>query len=490
MKDPLLVFLTCLYFILGEDISCPERKSCVPIQSCIKIMSIIEKMKELPHSSFLRSRVMAWLKDRICGGPTDGTICCDLEDDDAEHVNSSVVVKNLTKTQKQSRNGPPDFVTFSSNILSLQWNSNHSNEVEMTSSSNCMFEGIFENEPSSKVLLSLTRCSNSSLILQIHSEKVGDMLVSFANGKPVIANNVKGREVISRSSRSATKEEESIYDDILVDDDDLSFEISDSAPEVSPPIALLLHLNVYLAKDWLRLHRSYAHETAAQVVKHAGMILQHHSLDTKIVLENRTFELDENVKINKKMKGFGTFSKLLKAPFVISGSPVVHILLSDNENSRAVGVARLGSVCSPPAGEKPMAVIKWVRNTYRTVITLAHEIGHILGMGHDWLNSYGREKCGKGKNSGSTLMNYGEPRDTWSRCSNQDFKNYYSKIVNLKGEFCLKETNLPGWGQWGEWSSCSRSCGRGMWTRSRQCYGDNCRNRRMSQSRFCNLKPC
>ena len=188
--------------------------------------------------------------------------------------------------------GRPDFVSFSSNILSLQWNLKPSIELEMSSFSNCIFDAEFEDDPYSKVLLSLIRCSNTSVILQIHSEKLGDMLISIENGRPVLDE----QEVVSRNTRSVTNGAKKRYDDILVDDD-LLFEISETAPEVSPPLALLLHVNVYLAEDWLKLHRSYAHETATQVLKNAGMILQHRSLDTKIMLENRTFELTKNIQI-------------------------------------------------------------------------------------------------------------------------------------------------------------------------------------------------
>jgi len=102
--------------------------------------------------------------------------------------------------EDQKSEGRPDFVSFSSNILSLQWNFKPSIEVEMRSFSNCMFDGVFEDDPYSKVLLSLIRCSNTSVILQIHSEKLGDMLISIENGRPVLDE----QEVVSRNTRSVT----------------------------------------------------------------------------------------------------------------------------------------------------------------------------------------------------------------------------------------------------------------------------------------------
>ena len=38
-------------------------------------------------------------------------------------------------------------------------------------------------------------------------------------------------------------------------------------------------------------------------------------------------------------------------------------------------------------------------------------------------------------------MNYGEPRQIWSECSNLDFKHLYGEVHTKNGKFCLKEPN-------------------------------------------------
>ena len=86
---------------------------------------------------------------------------------------------------------------------------------------------------------------------------------------------------------------------------------------------------------------------------------------------------------------------------------------------------------------------------------IAHEIGHTLGMFHDfdtnrstgyssipWFQRRGT--CGPPKwESGedNLIMNYGKPtKMAWSKCSNMDFSDYYQSQLAEKGVFCLEET--------------------------------------------------
>ncbi len=66
---------------------------------------------------------------------------------------------------------------------------------------------------------------------------------------------------------------------------------------------------------------------------------------------------------------------------------------------------------------------------------LAHEIGHLLGMDHDFLKSRPYTKCfdtnHKPCSGINAIMDYTNSRKSlWSTCSVEDFKNYYSGLLS------------------------------------------------------------
>merc|ERR1712062_604047 len=81
----------------------------------------------------------------------------------------------------------------------------------------------------------------------------------------------------------------------------------------------------------------------------------------------------------------------------------------------------------------------------------AHEIAHNLGVYHDF-DKYPKvpsrdESCGPSKwESGrnNQIMNYGKTKEaTFSKCSNKDFKHYYTTVLGNKPKFCLKVIDGP-----------------------------------------------
>ena len=70
---------------------------------------------------------------------------------------------------------------------------------------------------------------------------------------------------------------------------------------------------------------------------------------------------------------------------------------------------------------------------------IAHELGHNLGMYHDFeYSSWNQNKkwCGNSKG----LMSYGfygAPTKYWSTCSQHNFKAHYQNMVNQNGKWCM-----------------------------------------------------
>ena len=99
------------------------------------------------------------------------------------------------------------------------------------------------------------------------------------------------------------------------------------------------------------------------------------------------------------------------------------------------GIAYLSSVCAPASYNRYKQSINCYGTSHSAMgQLLAHEIGHNLGMSHDFDPKHGGN-YGPCNNQG--IMSYNNPPHVWTTCSVSDFTSHYTAYRN---SWCLPGT--------------------------------------------------
>ena len=322
--------------------------------------------------------------------------------------------------------------------LTLHSKNNETMVADLEDEEDCIYTGYMVGCTTSRVVV--TGCKHEQQSVQVQSRVFGDMVFTTQDG---VVRDVGGVDS-GRSRRDSDPDIDYDYDDSIDNPEfdelfgDLGGAEADDLPP--PPAKLTLNLNVYLDKHWKSEFGNTGGMTyAKRILKHATDLLDHQSLKTKIGLsyeDDRIFTSKKHLKINKRV-----FEKELPSqltgPATLGGGTVANLYLTFIQRPRLLGLSRVNGMCSNVLG-KPRALVVFKNSEIRTAMTVAHELGHLMGIEHDFILAKRNQKCGRGKLTGDFVMNYGSARQRWSQCSNDDFKVYYNRVVTELDSFCLK----------------------------------------------------
>jgi len=174
-------------------------------------------------------------------------------------------------------------------------------------------------------------------------------------------------------------------------------------------------------------HFGYSHEKTKDWIKDVVQLtkpmMSHNSLSIKVALEiGEISHIDETLEADNHTIYYLAQTKNHKS--------LTSYFCKDNRRRGPTGIAFRGSACN-----------MWAVNinelsTYsdrETAKTFAHELGHNIGMYHDFHESHGGHH---GKCDHQGLMSYGQYPTQWSSCSDNDFTTWWKE----KGHVCLKKT--------------------------------------------------
>jgi hypothetical protein len=215
-------------------------------------------------------------------------------------------------------------------------------------------------------------------------------------------------------------------------------------------------VNVYIAPSWRKRFGTNSRSKTTRIMMQAAEMFQSHTLETKIELQLQE-TLDVQYELKPTIKDLRTFQNHLSSKANLKRS--MNLLLAwGGDKPKLIGLASGMSMCDDKF-YKAATICRHFIDEKNTAQSVAHELGHIIGMFHDFDNPTNlaekhpqlrghilRNKiCGPPELEGGAtnfLMNYDLPMQSkWSECSNEDFRNYYKEVTANDGNFCLKEAS-------------------------------------------------
>jgi len=185
-------------------------------------------------------------------------------------------------------------------------------------------------------------------------------------------------------------------------------------------------------------------EAIDRVVNQAQTFFKLQSLTTKLIFDILPFK-----KIERALTATGNNINTLRGLIPQLGLPDANsysLLTYENNAGGTIGIAWVGTTCVPAKDRGYRSNInEHFRSDVKTAQILVHEIGHNLGMWHDF-TEYVNTRNPPGRTCPPTdngFMAYRGNFNRWSTCSVQDFTTYFNKVVKNDGRFCLAAADSP-----------------------------------------------
>ena len=225
-----------------------------------------------------------------------------------------------------------------------------------------------------------------------------------------------------------------------------------STRQAQLPACMDLDVYLYYGPSFEQVAGGKAEAKARRIASHAKKVYMNPEFPTQINLMPTIRKLERDTHTLENVSSLipkENFKKGRLHAVLVSGK-----IGFDYPEAEVSGIAWNGALCNPqePNSEDnsgPYSLTTVYSNSQTDLMTgdtLAHELAHNLGVGHDFENPHPENKnnmqkqrtrsCGPGVGEpGGALMNSErQMNSTWSECTREDFMNYFQS----RQPFCLK----------------------------------------------------
>jgi hypothetical protein len=268
----------------------------------------------------------------------------------------------------------------------------------------CIFTGRLRDDPDVYVTLTGGCPFDNSFDIMLRSDRTADFMFQVKEGSTHVVPS------IFHSSKGL------VYDQAIRPPPNplLSFK--------NPPPTNALNLDVELNFDsaFKEKFGEDSYNAARRVATHSTNMFQWPSLSTQLTWTiSEVFAIDQHWEANSEWLDYlgNNYN---------NAAVNTNVYLSYNYNEYGtVGLAWLGTICA--GTNLRTATTEYLENDLVAAQIMSHEVGHNVGMSHDFNGSPGNPRYdsqGRTCTNIQSVMDYNQASyDKWSTCSNEDFNN-------------------------------------------------------------------